>query len=243
MSFHEPVVLARRAGSRGKYLMSMRLATVRKGGISGSIEAREAGGDGVLKLPFVFEYERTLLLDVFVADDASGVRCGELDALGALVAEDLEAGEAKLDGIFFLQFHFLAVGSDGPGLEEGELRFVIEVDGCVAVIVASFGAQKFIGATMPGFNFAVVLDGGLQVIEQDDGDCILGIFREGLVSGGAQPIGRVIREHTRREAAGDRREGYRAESGERSGGDRSNYFLPIRHFAEQFARRHRFSLC
>ena len=137
-----------------------------------------------------------MLLDVLVTDDAAGVRGGELDALGALVAEDLKLVKLISTASFSFSFHFLAIGSDGPGPEEGKLRLVIEFHGRVTVILASFGAQELVGAAMPGFDVAIVLDGGLLVIEKDDGDGVLGIVRESLVRGGAQPFRGGIGEHT-----------------------------------------------
>ena len=111
-----------------------------------------------------------MLLHVSVADHAAGIRGRELDALRALVGEDFEAGQAEFDRILFLQFHFLAIVRDGPGLEESKLRLVIESNGGVTVLVASFGAQELIGAAMPRFNVAIVFDGGLLFVEQDDGE-------------------------------------------------------------------------
>src|SRR5277367_3794846 len=184
-----------------------------------------------------------MFLYVFVAYDASRIGGGKFDALGAQVGEDFEAGQADLHSIPFLQFHLLAIVSDRPSLEEGKLRLIIEGDRGVTVVVASFGAQQLVGPAMPGFNLAVFLDGGLLFVEQYDRDRVLGIFRKSLLRGGAQPFRRGVRKHTGGERAEDRRERHCEEHRESSNRDASSYSWQIRHFAERFARRHRFSPC
>ena len=164
-------------------------------------KTRAASGNFALELPIVFKHEGTMFLDVLIADDASGISGGELDALGALVVNTSKLVRLNSTASFSFSSISWPLAVMVQALKKVSLVWLSNDDAGVTIPLASFWAQQLVGAAMPGLDIAIVLDGGLFFVEQHDGDSVLGIFRKSLVRGRAQPVRGGIGKHAGREPA------------------------------------------
>jgi hypothetical protein len=143
---------------------------------------------GLLEVPIVVKNLGPLLLDDFVSDDAAWVRLSEFEDFGSLVAENFVGGEAGFDRVFVFELNFVTVGGDGPGFEGGDLGLIVKADDGESVVIASLGTKKLVGTAGHGFRVAVIFDGGLTVVEQNDRNGVFRVVGELFAGGSAQPV-------------------------------------------------------
>ena len=85
----------------------------------------------------------------------------------------------------------MAVRFDRPRFHVGDLGVFIEIDVDATVLVGGLGCVKQANGDVmdKGFDLAVIVDGGLRFVEQDDRIGVLVVVRQLSRRGGAEPVG------------------------------------------------------
>lgn len=199
------------------------------------LETRGDYRQAVLERPVVLEDVGPVALDVLVADHVARIRLGELKGFASDVRV-LDIGEvAVFYGVFFADGDFVAVRFDRPRFHVGDLGVFIEIDVDATVLAAGFDAEQANGDAMESVDLAVIVDGGLRFVEQDDRIGVLVVVRQLFLRGGAEPVGRgIARNGSRRKRA----EGRQEEGRQRKGASCSP---PTRYFRGAFGNHHSLS--
>lgn len=86
----------------------------------------------------------------------------------------------------------MIVASDGPRFQIGDLSLIVEGDADSSILITSFGTEQLDGAAVARLDVAIVLDGGLAIIKQNDGNGVFIVVANFLERDGAQPIRRRV---------------------------------------------------
>ncbi len=161
--------------------------------------------NGVLKPPVVLENERAFFLDILISDDVSRTGIGEPLGLDLVVGENLVRRSSEFVRIFVFKRVFVAVGRYGPGVERTDLRLAVKWHGGDAVGVLPLGTQDLVRNAVPGVDFSILLNGGLELVKKLDRYGIVWIVGKLFVSERAEPVWRGIGGGARSRAEEGRR--------------------------------------